>query len=107
MSKPGTNGKRGERENCGKLRARWIRRVFGVLYQPVLGEQDDSWVRNGGEGRDDADAGGETFRAGISTFERGTGCTCECRTVLTRREGSREGEMDSDRYTLPCRVNCQ
>lgn len=34
------------------------------------GERDDGWVRNGGEGRDDADAGGEAFRAGISTFER-------------------------------------
>ena len=35
-----------------------------------MGECDDSWVWNGGEGREDADAGGKTFRAGISTFER-------------------------------------
>ena len=34
------------------------------------GECDDGWVRNGGEGRDDADAGGEAFLVGISTFER-------------------------------------
>ena len=63
------------------------------------GERDEGWVRNGfGEGRDDADAGGETFRAGISTFERlgsissGTGLSGRFMVVATELGGGEARE---------------
>ena len=71
MGKPCTSGTMGERENCGKLGL--MDKTHFWSSQPACSQVNKTTPgsRMVVEGRDDtdADAGGEAFRAGISTFE--------------------------------------
>lgn len=73
-------------------------------FSPSLfsGECDDIWVQNGSEGQDNADAGGEAFRAEISTFKRlgstssGPGLSGRFMVVVTEPSGGEARELVDD-----------